>query len=108
MTTINFGDDNTKVSFKFKQKTTGQRDNDGTKKVEKIMPLQHLSNFWRTLEMPLINYKINLILTWFENSVISPNTNANQSTTTTITDTILISTNDNAKLLQQIEISFQK
>ena len=103
MTTINFGDDNTKVSFKFKPKTTGQRDNDGTKKVEKIMPLQHLSNFWRTLEMSLINYKINLILTWFENSVISPNTNANQSTTTTITDTILISTNDNAKLLQQLK-----
>ena len=102
MTTINFGDANTKVSLKFKQKTTGQRDNDGTKKVEKIMPLQHLSNFRRTLEMPLINYKINLILTWFENSVISPNTNANQSTTT-ITDTILISTNDNAKLLQQLK-----
>ena len=101
ITTINFGDDNTKVSFKFKQKTTGQRDNDGTKKVEKIMPLQYLSNFWRTLEMPLINCKINLILTSFENCVISPNTNANQSTT--ITDTILISTNDNAKLLQQLK-----
>ena len=52
--------------------------------------------------MPLINCKINLILTWFKNCVISPNTNANQSTTT-ITDTILISTNHNAKLLQQLK-----
>ena len=35
------------------------------------MPLKHLSNFWRTLDMPLINCEINLILTWSENCVLT-------------------------------------
>ena len=34
------------------------------------MPLKHLSNFWRTLDIPLINCEINLILTWSENCVL--------------------------------------
>ena len=29
-----------------------------------MVPLKYLSNFWRTLEMPLINCEVNLILTW--------------------------------------------
>ena len=33
-----------------------------TKDVEIIVPLKYLSNFWRTLEMPLINCEVNLIL----------------------------------------------
>ena len=28
-----------------------------------VAPLKELSNFWRTLEMPLINFEVNLILT---------------------------------------------
>ena len=35
-----------------------------------MVPLNYLSNFWRTLEMSLINPEINLILTWFANCVI--------------------------------------
>ena len=35
-----------------------------TKDVEIIVPLKYVSNFWRTLEMPLINCEVNLILTW--------------------------------------------
>ena len=35
------------------------------------MPLKHLSNFWKTLDMPLINCEINLILTWSENCVLT-------------------------------------
>ena len=34
------------------------------------MPLKHLSNFWKTLEMPLINCEVNLILTWSRDCVI--------------------------------------
>ena len=42
-------------SFKSKVKTTGKTPNNGnTKDVEIIVPLKYLSNFWRTLEMPLI------------------------------------------------------
>ena len=35
-----------------------------------MVPLKYLSNFWRTLEMPLINCEVNLISTWSENCVI--------------------------------------
>ena len=41
------------------------------------MPLKHLSNFWRTLDTPLINFEINLILTWFENCLITSKTTTN-------------------------------
>ena len=52
-------------SFKYKVKITGKTPNNGnTKDVEIIVPLKYLSNFWRTLEMPLINCEANLILTW--------------------------------------------
>ena len=51
-------------SIKSKVKTTGNTPNDGnTKDVEIIVPLKCLSNFWRTLKMPLINCEVNLILT---------------------------------------------
>ena len=49
-------------SFKFKIKITGKTPADGnTKDVEIIGPLRHLSNFWRTVEMSLINCEVNLI-----------------------------------------------
>ena len=32
------------------------------KTVEIAVPLKHLSNFWRTLKMPLTNYETNLFL----------------------------------------------
>ena len=52
-------------SFKFKVKITGTTPGgDNTKDVEIMVPLKYLSNFWRTLEMPLINCEVNLILTW--------------------------------------------
>ena len=61
---IAFDANNLTDSFKFKAKITGQTGNDGTKDVEIIVPLKYLSNFRRTLEMPLINCEVNLILTW--------------------------------------------
>ena len=35
------------------------------------MPLEYLSNFWRLLEMPLINCKVELKLTWTKYCVLS-------------------------------------
>ena len=61
---------NTTDSFKFKAKITGQTGNNGTKGVEIMVPLKYLSNFWRTLEMPLINCEVNLILTWSSTCVL--------------------------------------
>ena len=37
-----------------------------------MVPLEYLGIFWRTLEIQLINLKINYILTWFENFVLRP------------------------------------
>ena len=34
-----------------------------------MVPLKYLSNFWRTLEMSLINCEITLDLNWSENFV---------------------------------------
>ena len=34
------------------------------------MPLKYLSNFWRSLNIPLINCEAELILTWFKNCVL--------------------------------------
>ena len=49
-------DNYTNVLFKFKGKSAGQKRNDGTQDVEIMIPLKYLSNIWRTLEMPLINW----------------------------------------------------
>ena len=35
------------------------------------VPLKNLSNFWKTLNIPLINCELSLTLTWFENCVIT-------------------------------------
>ena len=51
-------------SFKSKIKITGKTpNNNNVKNVEIMVPLKYLSNFWRTLEMPLINCEVNRILT---------------------------------------------
>ena len=59
-----FTEANLTDSFNFKVKFTCQTGNDGTKDVGIIVPLKYLSNFWGTLEMPLINCEVNFILTW--------------------------------------------
>ena len=48
--TIDFpNDSNNSISFKFKQKITGQTVNNETKDVETMIPLKYLSNFWKTV-----------------------------------------------------------
>ena len=38
--------------------------------VKIVVPLKYLSNFWRNLNIPLINCEVELILTWFKNCVL--------------------------------------
>ena len=38
--------------------------------VKVVIPLKHLSNFWRSLNIPVINCEVELILTWFKNCVL--------------------------------------
>ena len=86
---VNVAENNLTDSFNFKAKMTGQTGDDGTKNVEIMVPLKYLSNFWRTLEMPLINCEINLILIWSADCVIVSTNVANQNATFEITDTKL-------------------
>ena len=81
-----FTEANLTNSFNFKAKITGQTGDNGTKDVEIMVTLKYLSNFWRTLEMPLINCEVNLILTWSSTFVIVSTNNANQNATFAITD----------------------
>ena len=68
--------------FKFKQNVTGKTAAGGTKMFEIMVSLKYLSNFWRTFEMLLTNWEINLILTWSEKCVLSNDTNINDTTCT--------------------------
>ena len=43
-----------------------------------MVPLKYLSNFWRKLEMPVINCEISLISTWSKNCFLVAGTAANQ------------------------------
>ena len=64
-------------SFKSKIKITRKTPDDGNEKdVEIMVPLKYLSNFWRNLEMPLINCEVNLILTRSSTCVITDSTGA--------------------------------
>ena len=79
-----------------------------------MVPLKYPSSFWRTLEIPLINSEINLILTWSSNCVVVSTNVANQNAIFEITDTklyvpvVTLSTKDNSKLLQELKSDFER
>ena len=101
-------------SFKFKHKIAGQAGNGGTKDVEIMVSLKYLSNFWRILEMPLFNCEICLQLKWSIHWILVTVTAANQNQEIKITDTelyipvVTLSTQDNIKLLKQLESGFKR
>ena len=69
-------------SFRYKASITGNTYNIGAgeenynankvgkNETEFVIPLKHLSNFWRSLNIPLINCEAELILTWSKNCVL--------------------------------------
>ena len=109
-------------SFKYKTSITGNTynvdddDDDnydankvGKNETEVVIPLKHLSNFWRSLNIPLINCEVELILTWSKNCVLADMTVANNPPTGLefqITDTklyvpvVTLSTENGKKLLE--------
>ena len=99
-------------SFKSKIRTTGNSlENANTKNLEIAVPLKYLSIFWRTLEMLLIDCKINLILTWSENFVISLATGKIKfeiSDTKLYVPFVTFSTQDNANLLKKLKWGFKR
>ena len=111
---VDFNGANATDSFNFKTKIIGRTNDDGIINTEIMAPLKYLSNFWRTLEMPLINYELELILDWSASCVIIYTNVANQVPTFTITETnlyvpvVTLSTNDNSKLLPQLKNGFKR
>ena len=113
-------------SFNYKTSITGRLAGiNTTKNAEITVPLKHLRNFWRTLDMSLINCEVSLTLTWSEACVLTskvtrdanPAVNEiNNPTNGTfkITDTKLyapvatLSAQDDEKLLEQLKTGFQR
>ena len=118
---VGFNGANAPDSFNFFKKITVQTaadsnnvNNAGRVNVEIMVPLKYLSNFWRTLEMPLINCEVKLILDWSANCVIIYTDVANQVPTFAKTETnlyvpiVTLSTQDNATLLPQLKKGFKR
>ena len=111
-------------SFDYKTSITGKLEdgNAGKDDAKIAVPLKYLSNFWRTLDMPLINCEVSLALTWSEKCVLTSKTTRDASdnplvlaitsptnVTFKITDTklyvpvVTLSTENDNKLLEQLQ-----
>ena len=98
-------------SFKYKANLVGNTEANGTKNGVKIaVPLKYLSNFWRSLEMPLINCKVELSLKWYERCLLTAATTA----TFRVTDArlyvpiVTLSIEDNSKLTKLLNERFKR
>ena len=92
------------TSFKYKSELLGnQVDN-----VKIAVPLKYISNFFRSLEIPLINCKISLELSWTKSCVLSSDAGNGGDVSFKIKNTVLyvpivtLSTKDNVNLTKQL------
>ena len=106
--------DNT-TSLVYKSKLIKGTDNNNVDNVKLIVPLKYVSNFFRSLEMSLVNCKIDLELTWHKDCMISSaNVAANRVVSFIITDTnlylpiVTLSTKDNNNLTKQLNEGFKR
>ena len=58
-------------SFDYKTSITGKLEGNNVEKddIKIVVPLKYLSNFWRTLDIPLIKCEVSLTLTWSKDCV---------------------------------------
>ena len=95
-------------SSSFKYKSSFITDKTG---VKLVVSLKYLSNFWRSLEMPLINWKDKLSLKWYENCILY---SAGTAATFAITNTkvyvpvVTLKTEDNGKLSKLLNEGFKR
>ena len=115
-------------SFDYKTNIIGNLDNGENEKddVEIAIPLKCLGNFWRSLDIPLINCEITLILSWYKECVLvgrafrgPPAAAANRINSPTdakfeITDcklyvpVVTLSAENDKKLLEQLKSVFRR
>ena len=96
---------------------------EGENKPEVVIPLKHLSIFWRSVEMQLINCEIEMILTWSKNCALADvavDADANPAVVAPtglqfqITDTklyvpvVTLSTKDDNNFLEQLKSEFKR
>ena len=100
--------DATTTSFKYKSI-------DGDNNVKLVVPLKYISNFFISLEMPLVNCKVDLELTWTKDCAIcNDDAAANTVVSFKITDTelyvsiVALSTKDNSNLNKQLSEGFKR
>ena len=118
--------DNNASSFKYKAILIGNTETNEQMKtngkgVKIAVPVKYLSNFWRSLEIPLINCKVEISLNWIENCVLTTaevganaDTTGVNSATFKITDVklylpvVTLSVGDNLKLTKQSDKGFKR
>ena len=132
--------DNIKIvnsnTFKYKNKIIGNTYNidagaqdydvnkNGTQEVELAIPLKHLGNFWRALNIPLISCEVSLELKWDKNCIITSleqrvigggnRDNAPTGATLAINDcklyvpAVTLSKDDEIKLLTNLKSGFKR
>ena len=101
-------------SFKYKVNLLGNPVLDGAiakRSVKVVVSLKYLSNFLRSLKMPLINYKIKLNLTWKKECVLS--TDAGDAVfiindTKMYVPVVTLSKEDNKDFIEQQNKGFQR
>ena len=85
-----------------------------TLNIEFTIPLTYLSDFWRSLDLPLINCEIELNLSWTKDCVLIQHHNNVKGINFMITSTKLyvpiatLPINDNIKFLENIKQGFKK
>ena len=115
-------------SFDYNNKITGSLDvgEDVKEDVEIAIPLKYLGNFWRILDIPLINCEITLVLSWYKECLLvgrafrgPPAAVANRINSPTsakfeITDcklyvpVVTLSAENDNKLLEQLKSGFRR
>ena len=89
----------------------------GKNKTEIVIPLKHLNNFWRSLNILLINCEVELILTWTKSCALADMTVANNPPTGLefqITDkklyvpVVTLSKENDIKVLEKLKSGFKK
>ena len=108
---------NNSQSFKYKAALLGKaadavaNTSSSVKEAKIVVPLKYLSNFWRSLEMPLINCKVYLELNWIEDCILS---SAGSTAKFAITNTklhvpiVILSTKDSTNLAKQLNDGFER
>ena len=102
-------------SFKYKANLIGNTVADGANRkkegVKIVVSLKYLSNFWRSLKMPLINCKVEFSLKWYNNCILS---SSGTVAIFKITDTklyvpvVTLKTEDNKKLSKLLSEGFKR